>query len=133
MSFFIFKYVRSVYLKTTTLYYIPFKTQLISPEERKPEQMLIDFGQRSLGKKITCPICSLLYCKGDIEDEAAHAAHCDPWTRGVPIKTAYKSEKVIESNNLEGWRLIEILKTDRNQQSKVPYFTFFIFQVFLLS
>jgi hypothetical protein len=99
-----------------------YSKQLISPDERKPEQMLLDFGQRSLGKKINCPRCSLLYCKGDIEDEAAHALHCDPWTRGVSIKTPYRDEKVLDSNPLDDWRVVEVSRTDRFQQLKVSLF-----------
>ena len=58
--------------------------------------MVLDFGQRSFGRKVECPMCSLLYCRGDPEDEAAHAKHCDPWRHGVQMPaTPWKTERVV--------------------------------------
>ncbi|CAM9697371.1 unnamed protein product, partial [Sphacelaria rigidula] len=47
------------------------------------EQTFLDFGQRSLGKRILCQLCDMLYVCGSAEDEARHAATCARAARGV--------------------------------------------------
>lgn len=61
----------------------------------EPEQMLLDFGQRSLGRQKECGVCGLLYCPGDQDDEKAHAAHCDPFRKGVLLSTLWHNERVV--------------------------------------
>ena len=67
----------------------------------KLEQMVLDFGQKSFGRKIECATCGLLYCRGDPDDEAAHAKHCDPWLHGVQMPaTPWKKERVMLSGTV---------------------------------
>ncbi len=71
------------------------------------EQMLLDFGQKGLGKKAVCPVCSFMYTKGDPDDEHAHTKYCDPWLHGVPHPAEWRAEKTVDSD-LNGDRVIEI-------------------------
>lgn len=77
------------------------------PKAAPKEQRIIDFGQRSLGLKVECPTCSMLYCKGDPEDEAAHLKACDPWSKGVPIPVSWDKERA-KATFADGGRIIEI-------------------------
>ena len=65
----------------------------------EPEQMLLDFGQRSLGRQKECGMCGLLYCPGDKDDEKAHAAQCDPFRKGVLIANPWPSERVVAESS----------------------------------
>jgi hypothetical protein len=73
----------------------PRPTTLKARPKTEPEQMLIDFGQRSLGRTAECGMCGLLYCLGDADDEKAHAAHCDPFRKGVPLSSPWRTERVV--------------------------------------
>lgn len=45
-------------------------------KKRKQSQMLLDFGQKSIGKRNSCNICGMLYVIGDDDDEKRHNAFC---------------------------------------------------------
>ena len=62
-------------------------------KEKKPlVQTLLDFGQRSLGKRTLCASCGLLYVNGDAEDEKEHAKLCKTVTSGIPFQ-GWKMER----------------------------------------
>ena len=42
----------------------------------KRHQMFLDYGQKSFGKHVECPLCGMLYVVGDIVDESSHRANC---------------------------------------------------------
>ncbi len=93
--------------------------KLCHPKAAPKEQMLIDFGQRSLGLKAECLTCSMIYCKGDPEDEAAHLKACDPWSKGVPIPASWEKERALVTF-ADGGRIIEIRpNSPANHLSKV--------------
>ncbi|KAK3763624.1 hypothetical protein RRG08_057044 [Elysia crispata] len=48
------------------------KAVIASPKDPNQEQMILDAGQKRFGAT-QCPVCSMVYCHADPEDEAAHS------------------------------------------------------------
>lgn len=94
----------------------------------RTEQLLLDFGQKSLGKKIECRICSLVYCQGDPEDEKSHGKFCDPWINGVFLN-AWKNERIVDKQS-DGSRILEIRKDSPAFQRSKVQLIFFSFSFF---
>jgi len=82
----------------------------------RKEQMVLDFGQKSLGKKVVCSVCSLLYCVGDVDDELAHKRHCDPWRFGVACK-AWKFGVVVDHDPKDDARILQVKPGDAASQA----------------
>eukprot|EP00903_Cladosiphon_okamuranus_P008301 g7987.t1 len=74
-------------------------------------QTFLDFGQRSLGQRILCPRCNLLYVCGSADDEARHAALCAKTARGVDF-AGWKQERVKARFADDGGRVVEIRHGD---------------------
>ena len=72
------------------------QTQAHQHTHNKQQQLCIDFGQRSLGRREQCYLCGMLWLKGDPTDEAAHAAFCASARAGVPFP-GWKKERIIEA------------------------------------
>eukprot|EP00752_Nemacystus_decipiens_P017847 g16003.t1 len=75
------------------------------------EQTFLDFGQRSLGQRILCPRCNLLYVCGSADDEARHSALCAKAARGVDF-AGWKQERVKARFADDGGRVVEIRHGD---------------------
>ena len=54
-------------------------------KKKKTQQLCLDFGQRSLGRRSICDICGMLTVQGVAEDAKQHAKVCDHYKYGVPF------------------------------------------------
>jgi hypothetical protein len=70
----------------------------------------------SLSKRAECGRCGPLYCVGGLDDRAAHAKHCDPHLREVPLLAApWRSERVVWTSTCHGIdesRIIDVRRSD---------------------
>jgi zinc-finger of acetyl-transferase ESCO len=62
---------------------------------KKGQQLFLDYGQKSFGKREQCPLCGMLWVKGDVADEAQHASFCTAASQGVAFP-GWKKERVVE-------------------------------------
>jgi zinc-finger of acetyl-transferase ESCO len=62
---------------------------------KKGQQLFLDYGQKSFGKREQCPLCGMLWVKGDVADEAQHASFCTTARQGVAFP-GWKKERVVE-------------------------------------
>lgn len=53
---------------------------------KKTQQLYLDFGQASFGKRTQCPHCGTLYVDGVEEDRVAHDRVCRDFVHGVPLR-----------------------------------------------
>ncbi|CAM9709154.1 unnamed protein product [Scytosiphon promiscuus] len=83
----------------------------VSPASGKKEQMVLDFGQKSLGQRILCPRCNVLYVCGSADDKAQHASVCAQASRGVDF-AGWKQERVKARFSDDGARVVEIREGD---------------------
>eukprot|EP00977_Amphora_coffeiformis_P012818 scaffold3240_cov187-Amphora_coffeaeformis.AAC.13 len=58
----------------------------IKQRSKKTEQLYLDFGQASFGKRTECPHCGTLYVDGVAEDYEAHDRVCRDFKEGVSIR-----------------------------------------------
>ena len=77
---------------------------------KAPQQRLLDFGQRSLGARVECRACGLVYVRGDPRDEALHDARCAVVREGVALE-GFASERVVAALG-GGGRVLEVRATD---------------------
>jgi len=55
-------------------------------KKHKTEQLYLDFGQASFGKRTECPYCGTLYVEGVVEDDEAHDRVCRDFKEGVTVR-----------------------------------------------
>ena len=57
------------------------------PVKPKPQsqQLYLDFGQRSFGKRRTCHLCQMMITQGDEDDEKRHKKFCRKYVQGVEL------------------------------------------------
>ena len=77
---------------------------------KKKQQLYLDFGQKSFGKRTLCPICNMLYVNGLEEDEVQHSKICQQYKLGVSYH-GFKRERLIQMCE-DGEKIIEIRSTD---------------------
>ena len=56
-------------------------------KKRRVVQTCIDAGQKDLNQRLKCEMCSMLYIKGDDDDEREHRKHCLDFTHGPKLTT----------------------------------------------
>ena len=66
-----------------------------SKRKRGKEQMYLDFGQKSLGARLSCSTCGLYYVKGDEEDEKMHLQFCKKMSKipSFPMSLFHQQQK----------------------------------------
>jgi zinc-finger of acetyl-transferase ESCO len=71
------------------------KRSTSTKSSKKGQQLFLDYGQKSFGKREQCPLCGMLWVKGDVTDEAQHASFCTAARQGVAFP-GWKKERVVE-------------------------------------
>jgi hypothetical protein len=54
--------------------------------KRNPQQVFLDMGQKSFGRRTLCQICGMLYDDRLDEDSKHHSSICNEYSRGVPFQ-----------------------------------------------
>ena len=80
------------------------------PKSKQPEQLYLDFGQRSFGKQLQCKTCGLTYTQGHPEDEEMHRRHHRRSVQGLSMHPS-ATERVVRALP-EGGRIVLVLPSD---------------------
>ena len=83
----------------------------------KKQQLYLDFGQKSFGKRTLCPLCNMLYVNGVDEDEKQHNKICEDYKNGVAYPR-WKNERHIH-DHANGEKVIEVRSTDPSRHLKL--------------
>lgn len=91
------------------------KKQKVSHQEssKKSEQLYLDVGQASFGRRTECPHCGTLYEQGVTQDVEAHQRVCQNFTAGVFIKMTPElraSKHVVPLNSTDTF-IVEVRKS----------------------
>ena len=82
--------------------------------KKASQQVYLDFGQASFGKRIICKVCGHLYVNGQAEDEAIHRTVCSHYQFGIPFH-GWKNERIALDINRDD-RIVEIRPNDSKQK-----------------
>lgn len=88
-------------------------------KKRKSEQLYIDVGQASFGKRTECVHCGTLYVHGVAADSQAHERVCRDFTQGVFVRMtaalqASKDVVPVQNNNDKDTFIIEVMICDES-------------------
>ena len=86
-------------------------------KQKQSNQLFLDFGQRSFGKRSICNICGMLLVHGLDEDDAQHAKVCKEYKEGVTC-LGWNNERSVASFGKDD-RILEVRPEDAQHRNKV--------------
>jgi N-acetyltransferase len=85
----------------------------------RQQQLFLDFGQTSFGKRTVCNICGMLRVLGVAEDDAQHDKICKDYKEGVTC-LGWKNERIMEEfgGKTGSDRILEVREGDALQHRR---------------
>ncbi|KAL9190789.1 hypothetical protein ACHAXT_000495 [Thalassiosira profunda] len=84
-------------------------------KQKQTNQLFLDFGQNSFGKRTICGICGMMRVHGLDEDDAEHAKVCKEYKEGVAC-AGWKNERCVGTFGKD--RILEVRPDDAPQHQK---------------
>ena len=95
--------------------------QTAKKKKKSNQQLFLDFGQSSFGKRTVCSICGMMRVHGVTEDDIQHAKICKDYKEGVTC-LGWKNERKVEEfgggSSRQNDRILEVRGEDALQHRK---------------